>query len=146
MPLAAGFLAGAGLFPFAGAAGAFFNAAFLAGAFTAAFFAAAFLAGAAAFLGAGAGALEVGDLQIGILSDVYLSGVWIASLDRFARMADAMGDTALATSARAIRAKARATLESTLWLPDLKQYAFALLKDGSVNANLTGWPGTEADR
>ena len=31
---------------------------------------------------AGAGALEVGDLQIGILSDVYLSGVWIAALDR----------------------------------------------------------------
>src|SRR5574338_745152 len=41
---------------------------------------------------AGAGALEVGDLQIGILSDVYLSGVWAAALDRFARMAESLGD------------------------------------------------------
>lgn len=91
---------------------------------------------------AGAGALEVGDLQIGILSDVYLSGVWIASLDRFARMATTMGEPALADSATAIRAKARATLEAKLWMPELKQYAFALLKDGSVNSNLTSWPAT----
>ncbi len=91
---------------------------------------------------AGAGALEVGDLQIGILSDVYLSGVWIASLDRFARMATAMGEPALAERATAIRAKALATIESTLWMPEQKQYAFALLKDGSVNSNLTSWPAT----
>ena len=91
---------------------------------------------------AGAGALEVGDLQIGILSDVYLSGVWVSSLDRFARMADAMGERALADSARAIRAKAVATMESKLWMPALHQYAFALLKDGSVNENLTSWPAT----
>ena len=91
---------------------------------------------------AGAGALEVGDLQIGILSDVYLSGVWIASLDRFARMATAMGDAALAERATAIRTKALATLERKLWLPELKQYAFALLKDGSVNGTLTSWPAT----
>ena len=91
---------------------------------------------------AGAGALEVGDLQIGILSDVYLSGVWIASLDRFARMAAAMGEPDLATSARAIRTKALATLEAKLWLPAQKQYAFALLQDGSVNQSLTSWPAT----
>ena len=40
---------------------------------------------------AGAGALEVGDLQVGILSDVYMSGVWVAALERFARMADGDG-------------------------------------------------------
>ncbi|HEY8062749.1 MAG TPA: GH116 family glycosyl hydrolase [Gemmatimonadales bacterium] len=91
---------------------------------------------------AGAGALEVGDLQIGILSDVYLSGVWIASLDRFARMARAMGEPALADSALAIRARARHTLESRLWIPELNQYAFALLQDGSVNRSLTAWPAT----
>ena len=91
---------------------------------------------------AGAGALEVGDLQIGILSDVYLSGVWIASLERFARMAQAMGEPAVSDSALAIRAKALATLESRLWLPALQQYAFALLKDGTVNTNLTSWPAT----
>jgi mannosylglycerate hydrolase MGH1-like protein len=91
---------------------------------------------------AGAGALEVGDLQIGILSDVYMGGVWVASLDRFARMAEALGDRALADGARAIRARASATLESKLWNAGLGQYAFALLQDGSVNANLTSWPAT----
>lgn len=91
---------------------------------------------------AGAGALEVGDLQIGILSDVYLSGVWIAALDRFARMAEVMGDRAAAAEARAIRGRALRTLESRLWLPRLRQYAFALLQDGTVNENLTAWPAT----
>ena len=91
---------------------------------------------------AGAGALEVGDLQIGILSDVYLSGVWVASLDRFARMAVAMGEPALADSARAIRARALTTMEARLWMPAQKQYAFALLQGGTVNENLTAWPAT----
>jgi len=91
---------------------------------------------------AGAGALEVGDLQIGILSDVYLSGVWAAMLDRFARMAELMGERPLADSARAIRVRALRTMESRLWLPSLKQYAFALLQDGAVNDNLTAWPAT----
>ncbi len=91
---------------------------------------------------AGAGALEVGDLQIGILSDVYLSGVWVSSLERFAAMARAMADPAAADSALAIRTKALKTMEEKLWMPALKQYAFALLQDGSVNGNLTSWPAT----
>jgi glycogen debranching enzyme len=91
---------------------------------------------------AGAGALEVGDLQIGILSDVYLGGVWVAALDRFARMAQAMGEPALSDSALAIRKRAVATMEEKLWMAELKQYGFALLKDGSVNTNLTSWPAT----
>ncbi|MBL0171739.1 MAG: hypothetical protein IPP90_13640 [Gemmatimonadaceae bacterium] len=91
---------------------------------------------------AGAGALEVGDLQIGILSDVYMSGVWVAALDRFARMADRVGDPALAVQARQIRATALATMESKLWMPTLGQYAFALLQDGTVNPNLTAWAAT----
>lgn len=91
---------------------------------------------------AGAGALEVGDLQIGILSDVYLSGVWVSSLDRLSRMAQAMGEAAVSDAALAIRAKALKTMEEKLWMPALKQYAFALLQDGSVNSNLTSWPAT----
>jgi glycogen debranching enzyme len=91
---------------------------------------------------AGAGAIEVGDLQIGILSDVYLSGIWIASLERFAAMARAMGEPELGDQALAIRARALATLESKLWMPEPKQYAFALLKDGSVDGSLTSWPAT----
>lgn len=91
---------------------------------------------------AGAGALEVGDLQQGIVSDVYLSGVWIASLERFARMAEAMKEPALATEARDIRARALRTLETKLWLPQEQQYAFAILENGAVNTSLTAWPAT----
>ena len=91
---------------------------------------------------AGAGALEVGDLQIGILSDIYLSGVWVAALDRIARMAETVGKPAVAARAREIRTKALATIEAKLWMPALGQYAFALLQDGSVNANLTSWAAT----
>lgn len=91
---------------------------------------------------AGAGALEVGDLQIGIRSDVYLNGVWTVALDRFARMADAMGQRGAADSARAIRAKAINTLESRLWLPSKQEYAFALLERGQINESLTAWPAT----
>ena len=91
---------------------------------------------------AGAGALEVGDLQAGILSDVYLSGVWIASLERFARMARAMAEPATADSALAVRTRAVRTLESRLWIPALGQYGFALLQDGTVNQTLTAWPAT----
>lgn len=91
---------------------------------------------------AGAGALEVGDLQIGIVSDVYLSGVWIAALQRFARVAQVLGETELARDAAHLRSKALATLEQKLWLPSLGQYAFALLEGGRVNENLTAWPAT----
>ncbi len=91
---------------------------------------------------AGAGALEVGDLQEGIVSDVYLSGVWIASLERFARMAEAMREPGMANEARGIRARALKTLEAKLWLPGAGQYAFAILERGAVNDNLTSWPAT----
>ena len=91
---------------------------------------------------AGAGALEVGDLQIGIVSDVYLSGVWVAALERFARMAEAMREPALGREAREIRGRAVRTLEAKLWMPTQQQYAFALLERGQVNENLTAWPAT----
>ncbi len=91
---------------------------------------------------AGAGALEVGDLQEGIVSDVYLSGVWIAALDRFARMAEAMREPKLAAEAREIRTKALRTLEEALWMPKEGQYAFAILEGRKVNENLTAWPAT----
>jgi len=91
---------------------------------------------------AGAGALEVGDLQIGIVSDVYLNGVWAASLERFARMADAMGDAKLAAEARAERERAVAALDQKLWIPAKGQYAFAVLEQGKINETMTAWPAT----
>ncbi len=91
---------------------------------------------------AGAGALELGDLQVGILSDIYMSGVWVTALDRVARMAESVGEPAIAAQARATRAKALATIESKFWMPAQKQYAFAMLEDGTVNANVTAWAVT----
>ncbi len=91
---------------------------------------------------AGAGALELGDLQVGLLSDIYMSGVWVAALDRVARMAEAMDDWTLAGEARKVRARAIATIEAKFWMPALGQYAFALLEDGSVNPNVTAWAAT----
>ena len=91
---------------------------------------------------AGAGALEVGDLQEGIVSDVYLNGVWAASLERFARMAEVMGEATRAAEARAERARAMAALESKLWIPAKGQYAFAVLEKGKINETMTAWPAT----
>ncbi len=91
---------------------------------------------------AGAGALEVGDLQEGIVSDVYLNGVWAASLERFARMADAMGEPALAGAARTERERALAALDGKLWIPAKGQYAFAVLEQGKINETMTAWPAT----
>ncbi len=91
---------------------------------------------------AGAGALEVGDLQEGIVSDVYLNGVWAASLERFARMAEAMGEPALASEARAERTRTIAALDGKLWIPAKGQYAFAVLEQGKINETMTAWPAT----
>jgi hypothetical protein len=91
---------------------------------------------------AGAGALEVGDLQEGIVSDVYLNGVWAASLERFARMADAMSAPALAGEARAERTRTIAALDGRLWIPAKGQYAFAVLEQGKINETMTAWPAT----
>ena len=91
---------------------------------------------------AGAGALELGELQVGILSDIYMSGVWVAALERVARMAEVMGERTVATQAKQTRIKALATIEAKFWMPALEQYAFALLEDGSVNPNVTAWAAT----
>ncbi len=91
---------------------------------------------------AGAGALEVGDLQEGIVSDVYLNGIWAASLERFARMADAMHEPALAAAARAEHARTIAALDAKLWIPSKGQYAFAVLEGGKINETMTAWPAT----
>lgn len=57
--------------------------------------------------------------------EIYLQGAWIAACDGIARMADAMGDAALAEEARAGSAKTRAAVEKTYWLPLRGFYAFA---------------------
>ncbi len=91
---------------------------------------------------AGAGAIEVGDLQVGLQSDIYMSGVWVRALEVLPAMAEAMGDRRAAAEARALHARALATLRDKLWLPAERRYAFALLKGGRLSNELTVWPAT----
>ncbi len=107
---------------------------------------------------AGAGAIEVGGLGEGLLSDIYLAGVWTASLAALREMAVAQQDHEVEREAAALLERARATLERDYWLEDEGIYAFALLEGmpgapvaaeaaGAVrrvrtNPALTVWPAT----
>jgi glycogen debranching enzyme len=87
---------------------------------------------------AGAGAIEVGGLGENLLTDIYLGGVWLASLEGLGTMATAMRDGAVGRDAAALLARARATLESAFWLDGPGIYAFALLQGGEANAGVSG--------
>jgi len=91
---------------------------------------------------AGAGAIEVGDLQQGLVSDIYMSSVWVKSLELFPFIADAMGDRATRDEARRLHGRALASLRERLWLPADRRYAFALLEGGALSNELTVWPAT----
>ena len=91
---------------------------------------------------AGAGAIEVGDLQQGLVSDIYMSSVWVKSLEVFPNIADAMADRATGDEARRLHQRALASLRERLWLPADRRYAFALLEGGALSNELTVWPAT----
>jgi Glycosyl-hydrolase family 116, catalytic region len=91
---------------------------------------------------AGAGAIEVGDLQQGLVSDIYMSSVWVKSLELFPRIADAMGDRTTRDEARRLHDRALASLRERLWLAADRRYAFALLEGGGLSNELTVWPAT----
>ena len=95
---------------------------------------------------AGAGAIEVGGLGEGLLTDIYLAGVWVASLDGMRDMAAALRDDTVERDARALFERARTRLDSAFWLESAGIYAFALLQGeaGSprINDALTVWPAT----
>jgi glycogen debranching enzyme len=91
---------------------------------------------------AGAGAIEVGDLQQGLVSDIYMSSVWVKSLEGFPGIADAMGDRALRDEARRLHDRALTALRERLWLSAERRYAFALLEGGTLSSELTVWPAT----
>lgn len=91
---------------------------------------------------AGAGAIEVGDLQQGLVSDIYMSAVWVRSLELFPLIAEAMGDRATRDEARRLHDRALATLRERLWLRADRRYAFALLEGHALSNELTVWPAT----
>ena len=98
---------------------------------------------------AGAGAIEVGGLGENLLTDIYLAGVWVASLEGTRAMATAMRDPAVARRAADLLERGRASLERRFWLEERGIYAFALLQGSGAggtttrtNDALTVWPAT----
>jgi hypothetical protein len=57
--------------------------------------------------------------------EIYMQGLWIEGSRSLAEMADVMGDSALASQARANAERTRAAMERTYWLSDRGFYAFA---------------------
>jgi len=88
----------------------------------------------------GLAAVEVGEIGAGVHQDVYLASVWTAALHGVPDLARVVGDTEVETAARALRDRARASLNDAYWSPDRGHIAFALLRDGGTNDNLTVWP------
>ncbi len=90
---------------------------------------------------AGAGAIEVGGLGESLWTDVYLAGVWTASLAGLRDMAAARGDRETERDAARTYDLARETLERDFWLEASGIYAFALLQAAPSPG---GAPGREA--
>src|SRR6266508_3078509 len=57
--------------------------------------------------------------------EIYMQGLWIEASRSLAEMADALGDGALAGTARANAERTRLAMEQTYWLADRSYYAFA---------------------
>jgi glycogen debranching enzyme len=63
--------------------------------------------------------------------EIYLQGVWIAALNGLAELAGVMGDSPLASDARARADQTRRAVEERYWLADRGYYAFATGDSGS---------------
>ncbi len=57
--------------------------------------------------------------------EIYMQGLWIEASRSLAEMADAVGDSELAGTARANAERTRLAMEQTYWLADRSYYAFA---------------------
>ncbi|MCL7960870.1 MAG: GH116 family glycosyl hydrolase, partial [marine benthic group bacterium] len=88
----------------------------------------------------GLAAVEVGEIGAGVHQDVYLASVWTAALHGVPDMARAVGDTAVEARAVELRDLARGTLNEAYWSSDSGFHAFALLRSGGTNDDLTVWP------
>jgi glycogen debranching enzyme len=92
----------------------------------------------------GLGAIEVGAIGEDVHQDVYLAAVWTRAAGAVAEMASARGEGDLAARARAVEAKARASIESRYWIEGAGHHAFGVLRSGRTNDTLTAWPATAA--
>ena len=92
----------------------------------------------------GLGAIEVGAIGEDIHQDVYLAAVWTRAAEAMAEMAAARDEDDVAAEARALAAKARASIESRYWIETAGHHAFGVLRSGKTNDTLTVWPATAA--
>jgi len=88
----------------------------------------------------GLAAVEVGEIGAGVHQDVYLASVWTAAISGVPDMARAVGDTAVEATAVELRDLARRTLNDAYWSAERGVHAFALLRGGGTNDDLTVWP------
>jgi len=92
----------------------------------------------------GLAAVEVGEIGSGVHQDVYLASVWTAALHGVPDMARALGEVGMAERAAELRDLARHTLNDAYWSADRGYHAFAILRSGETNDDLTVWPAVGA--
>jgi glycogen debranching enzyme len=90
---------------------------------------------------AGLGAVETGALRSAeVLTDVYLAAAWTAAAKAASDIADLVGEKAIASEARAAHEKARGALNRRFLDEANPGIAFALLRSGSAQPEVTSWP------
>jgi glycogen debranching enzyme len=57
--------------------------------------------------------------------EIYLQGIWVEASRRMVELAEEIGDSSIATTARANAERARAAMEQIYWLPQREFYGFA---------------------
>jgi hypothetical protein len=90
---------------------------------------------------AGLGAVETGTLRsTDVLTDVYLAAAWTAATKAASEMAGILGEGDMATEAYAAHEKAFASLNRRFLDDQNPGIAFALLKSGKAQPEVTSWP------
>ena len=90
---------------------------------------------------AGLGAVETGALRsTDVLTDVYLAAAWTAATEAASEMASALAERDFALEARAAHEKARGSLNRRFLDDENPGIAFALLKSGNAQPEVTSWP------
>ncbi len=90
---------------------------------------------------AGLGAVETGTLRsTDVLTDVYLAAAWTAATRGASEMASALGERDFSTQASAAHGRALASLNGRFLDDADPGIAFALLKSGTAQPEVTTWP------
>ncbi len=89
----------------------------------------------------GLGAVETGALRsTDVLTDVYLAAAWTAATRAASEMAAAVGERDFSTAALAAHEKAHRSLNRRFLDDESPGVAFALLKSGKAQLEVTSWP------